>query len=306
MARDWPDLSVLELLVGIDELGSLGAAARRSGTAQPNATRRVHRLESLVGLPLLERTARGSRLTPQGTVIAHWAREVLADADRLLGAASALRGERESELHIGASMTVAEHLVPAWLGRFREQHEGIRIHLQVRNSTQVSEAVLAGEHDVGFIESPSVAKGLHSMVVGQDRLTVIVHPDHPWARLRRPLTVAELAATPLVVREAGSGTRTTLDVAVADYARPAPLVELGSSAAVRTSVLAGVGPAVLSTLATAPWIEDGSLHEVQVRGLDLRRVLRAVWRSPRVLTGPAGELVTLASRSRLPHYMPER
>lgn len=305
MTQEWPEPAVLELLVGIDEQGSLGAAARRVGMAQPNATRRIRRLESLLGLPLIERTPRGSRLTPQGTVVAHWARELLADAARLLDAAATLRGERESELDIGASMTIAEHLVPSWLGDFRAQHPGILIHLRVENSTEVSEAVLQGGHGVGFIESPHVAKGLHSTVVGQDRLTVIVHPGHPWARLRRPLTAAELAAAPLVMREAGSGTRTTLDVALAEWARPAPLAELGSSAAVRTSVLAGVGPAVLSTLATAPWIASGAVHEVQVEGLDLRRTLRAVWRGPRVLAGPAGELVNLARRSRLPDYVPE-
>ncbi|GAA4822348.1 LysR family transcriptional regulator [Tomitella cavernea] len=305
MTQEWPDLTVLELLVGIDDLGSLGASARRIGMAQPNATRRLRGLETRLGLPLLDRNPRGSRLTPQGTVIAHWARELLADAERLLDAASALRGERESELGIGASMTVAEHLVPSWLGAFREQHPDVRVHLRVQNSTEVAAAVLAGEHDVGFIESPHVAKGLHTTVVGQDRLTVIVHPDHRWARLRRPLTVTELAAAPLVVREAGSGTRTTLDVALADFPRPAPLLELGSSAAVRTSVLAGVGPAVLSTLATAPWIASGVLHEVQVQDLDLRRTLRAVWRSPRTLGGPAGDLVNQARRSRLPQYLPE-
>ncbi len=305
MTREWPDLTVLELLVRIDELGSLGAAARRIAMAQPNATRRIRGLEQQLGLPLLDRNPRGSRLTAQGTVVAHWARELLADADRLLDAAVSLRGERESELDIGASMTVAEHLVPSWLGAFREQHPDVHVHLRVENSTEVSEAVLSGDHDVGFVESPHVPKGLHSMVVGQDRLTVVVHPRHPWARLHRPLTVSELAAAPLVVRESGSGTRTTLDVALADYPRPAPLLELGSSAAVRTSVLAQVGPAVLSTLATAPWIASGTLHEVQVKGLDLRRTLRAVWRSPRVLTGPPGDLVNLARRSRLPHYLPD-
>ncbi|MDN5759947.1 MAG: LysR substrate-binding domain-containing protein [Tomitella sp.] len=306
MTPDRPELAVLELLVGIDELGSLGASARRAGMAQPNATRRMRRLEQQLGLELLDRHPRGSRLTPQGTVVAHWAREVLAGAERLLDAAAALRGERDSELHIGASMTIAEHLVPAWIGRFREQLPGIRIHLDVQNSAQVAESVRDGEHDVGFVESPAVDSDLHSAVVGQDRLTVVVHPDHPWAGLRRPLRTAELASTPLVVRESGSGTRTTLDVALIEYERPQPLVELGSSAAVRTSVLAGVGPAVLSTLATAPWIAAGALHEVQLSGLDLRRTLRAVWRGRRTLAGPAGDLVNLASHSRLADYLPER
>ena len=301
-ATEWPDLAVLELLVGIDELSSLGAAARRAGMAQPNASRRIKDLERRLGLPLLDRHPRGSRLTPQGTVVAHWAREVLAGAGRLLDAAAALHLEHRSALEIGASMTVAEHLVPGWLGEFRATHREVQIQLRVENSREVVERVLSGEHDVGFVESPTVPSAVHSIAVGQDRLTVVVHPAHPWASLRRPLTVGELAATPLVVRESGSGTRTTLDLALHEYEQPAPLLQLGSSAAVRTSVLAGVGPAVLSTLATAHWIASGELHEVQVARLDLRRTLRAVWRGPKRLEGPAGELVNLARRSRLPSY----
>ena len=92
----WPDLSVLAVLVAVDDLGSLGAAARREGMAQPNASRAVRRLESELGVPLLRRGPRGSALTPQGTVVVHWAREVVADAGRLLDAAETLREARRA------------------------------------------------------------------------------------------------------------------------------------------------------------------------------------------------------------------
>ncbi len=237
-------------------------------------------------------------LTPEGTVVAHWAREVLADAERLLDAASALRVEHQPELVVAASMTVAEHLIPRWLGAFRTLRDDVQIQLQVHNSMRVCDVVAEGGCDVGFVEGPTVPEGLHSVAVARDRLVVVVPPQHPWARRRRPLTVAELAATPLVVREEGSGTRRTLDLALQEYDRTAPLLELGSGAAVRTSVLGGTGPAVLSTLAVEEYLDSGRLVAVAVDGLDLQRVLRAVWRPPRVLSGPAGELVRLITRTR--------
>ncbi|MEP7333152.1 MAG: LysR substrate-binding domain-containing protein, partial [Terracoccus sp.] len=130
------------------------------------------------------------------------------------------------------------------------------------------------------------------------RLVVVVTPDHPWARRRRPLTPGELAATSLVEREPGSGTRTTLDDALSAHDRAQPLLELSSGAAIRASVLAGVGPAVISTLAVADQVNAGTLRIVPVDGLSLERRLRAVWRPPRRLDGPAGELVTIARSSR--------
>lgn len=299
MFSGWPDLGVLELIVGVDDHGSLSAAARIAGIAQPNASRAIKRLEAQVGTPLLQRKPTGSTLTPEGTVLAHWSRRVLDDARQLLDVAASMREKRAAELTISASMTVAEHLMPAWLGQFRRMDPEVTIHLQVRNSTHVCEDVTAGACDVGFVESPTVPRELHSVAVARDRLVVVVDPAHPWTRRRRPLSIAELAQTPLVVREPGSGTRTTLDVALHEYERAAPLLELGSGAAVRTSVLGGVGPAVLSTLAVSAQVESGDLRVVEVDGLDLDRTLRAVWRPPRQLEGPAGDLVRLVRRPRM-------
>ncbi|WP_137726234.1 LysR family transcriptional regulator [Prescottella subtropica] len=299
MSRSWPELAVLDLIVGIDDHGSLSAAARNAGMAQPNASRAVRQLEHRFGVTLVRRRPTGSTLTAEGTVVAHWARRVLAEAGQLMDVADGLRAERSAQLTVGASMTVAEHLLPAWLGRFRALHPEVNIHLQVLNSTQVFERLVAGACDLGFVETPSVptaslisgGPAFRSVVVARDRLVVVVHPGHPWARRDTPLSVFELASTPLVVREPGSGTRTTLDVALEDLDAAPPLLELGSAAAIRTSVVAGVGPAVMSTLAVEEQVASGELAVIEVEGLRLDRPLRAVWRGDRQLTGPAGELL---------------
>ncbi|WP_280489098.1 LysR substrate-binding domain-containing protein, partial [Nocardia carnea] len=97
-------------------------------------------------------------------------------------------------------------------------------------------------------------------------------------------------------RPPGPAPRPTLDLALHEYDRAAPLLELGSGAAIRTSVLGGVGPAVLSTLAVSAQVKSGELKVVEVEGLHLDRTLRAVWRPPRQLEGPAGDLVRLVRR----------
>jgi molybdate transport repressor ModE-like protein len=296
MPRELPDVATLELLIGIDDRGSLGAASRALGMAQPNASRAIRQLERRFGMDLVERSPRGSTLTAQGTVIVQLARQVLADLERLLDAAAALRVDRDAQLTVASSMTVAEFLLPVWLGEFGRSNPGVQIHLHVLNSMQVFERVTEGLCDLGFVEGPSVPEHLNKITVGHDRLVVVVHPNHPWARKRRPLTMAELAATPLLVRESGSGTRRTLDLALQEFDRPAPLLELGSGAAIRTSVIRGVGPAVLSTLAIRDDIQSGQLRMVDVEGLDLGRTLRAVWRPPRHLGGPAAALLKMVLR----------
>lgn len=300
MAERWPDLAVLELLVGIAELGSMGAAAERLGISQPSASRSLARFERRLGLTLLERNARGSKLTAEGAIYVDWCREVLAAAERLVLATAALRGEHASHLRVAASMTVAEYLVPRWLGDFRRNHAEVEVSLVVTNSVQVAAALQAGEADVGFIETTSVPAGLRWSVVGADRLVVVVAPSHPWARRRRQLTAAELAATPLVVREPGSGTRRTLVDACARVrlTLSPPAQELASNAAVRVGAMAGTAPAVLSEQAVREHVDAGSLIVVPVEGIDLSRKLRAGWvGGPRPI-GLAADLIAIARRDR--------
>ncbi|MEU6409313.1 LysR substrate-binding domain-containing protein, partial [Microbispora sp. NPDC046933] len=109
-----------------------------------------------------------------------------------------------------------------------------------------------------------------------------------------PRPRADLAATPLVVREPGSGTRHALDRLLTGPDVAPPILELSSNAAVKVAVETGVAPAVLSQLAVAAELRDGRLIEVPVADLDLWRPLFAVWRARTRLTGPAAELVRLA------------
>ena len=98
--------------------------------------------------------------------------------------------------------------------------------------------------------------------------------------------------TPLVQRELGSGTRVTFEAALGEAADP--LLELTSVAAVKAAVLSSDAPAVLSSLSVAPELADGKLVRIEVSGVAMPRVLRAVWDRNRGLRGPARDLVDLA------------
>lgn len=300
MSDPRPDLEQLRLLVSIADHESLGAAARSLGVAQPNASRSLRRLERQLGISLVVRSPTGSRLTSQGTVVVHWAREVVEACDRLVSGAKALAAESSANLAIAASMTVAEYLLPRWLAGFRREHPGVEVSLTVLNSEGVLDQVREGRQDAGFVETTGVPRGVHSTVVHEDELVVVVAPGHPWARRRRRVTPAELAATALVVRESGSGTLRTLDHALAAHGlhKVAPAQSLSSNTAVRVAAMAGTAPAVLSELAVHDAVAAGDLVAVPVAGLELQRRLRAVWTGGRRPVGEVADFVTLARKGR--------
>lgn len=292
-----PDLDSLALLLEVAETGSLGRAATRHGVSQPAVSARMRGLEGRVGFPVLARGARGSTLTPAGALLADWARDVLDAAGVLEAGIASLRADRAARLRVAASLTVAEYLLPGWLVRLAAEHPETAVSLDAANSAGVAAAVLAGTADLGFVEGPDLPPGLQDRVVARDRLVVVVPPGHPWSRRRRPVEAAELAGTRLVHREPSSGTRTSLELALAPVGTMAPpLLELSTSSAVRSAVEAGAGPAVLSDLAVRDDVAAGRLAVVGVRGLDLSRRLRAVWPLGQRLSGPGADLLRLAAR----------
>lgn len=295
-----PDSDSLQLLVLVGELGSIGAAAAELHVSQPSASKRLSGLERQLGLTLVTRTRRGCTLTPSGEMVSGWAQQVLTQLDGLMTGVRALRAHQESTLRVAASLTVAEYLAPGWISALRGAVNDVHLELEVDNSAAVAEHVRHGRADLGFVETPNLPDGVSLRYVGHDRLAVVVPPEHSWARRRRVLTARELAATPLIVREHGSGTRETLEEALAGVGEHpvAPLLELHSTTAVRNTVVAGVGPSVLSLLAVRSDLAEGRLVEIPVYGLEeLRRPLNAVWRAGHQLTGPAAALLAVAMRA---------
>jgi DNA-binding transcriptional LysR family regulator len=299
LPRRVSDLSGFDLLLSVARLGSLGRAAAEHGISQPAASARMRQLEGQLGVALIDRSPRGSTLTQGGALVAGWAQVAVDAAAALDAGVTALRRERESRLRVAASMTVAEYLLPAWLTALRAVGSGAAVALSAVNSGEVAEAVLADAADIGFVEGPGVPRGLRAAPVGQDTLIVVVAPSHPWAR-RSGVPPSELAATALVSREAGSGTRSFFEQALRDQAgleRVPPLAELSSTTAIKAAVAAGAGPAVLSSLAVTAELSAGTLRPVTLTGLKLNRTLLAVWAAGRRLAGPAGDLYAIATRS---------
>jgi DNA-binding transcriptional LysR family regulator len=298
-----PDLAEFEVLLAIAKTGSLGAAARDIGLTQQAVSARLASIEAQTGVRLVVRTPRGSHLSSAGVVVAEWADRLLDVAHHVDAGLASLRSETRKRIKVAASQTIAEQMLPRWLvslqaAAARRGDAAPQVILTATNSDHAIAAVRDGAADLGFIESPTTPRWLRSRVVACDELVVIVAPDHKWARRSRSVGASELAQTPLVTRELGSGTRDSLTTALRRslgdaVAQAPPVLELSSAAAVRAAVLAGAGPAVMSRLTVADDLAIGRLREVNIPELNLRRQLRAIWVGGR--TPPAGALRDLLS-----------
>ncbi|CAN3703088.1 putative HTH-type transcriptional regulator [Microbacterium sp. MM2322] len=271
------DLDTLDVLARVAETGSLSAAAGALGVTQQAVSARIRVAERMVGHLLVHRSTTGSVLTETGRLVVGLAGPVL-DASRHLEAGVAALRTPTGSLVVAASQTIAELLLPGWLLEFRRREPDVRVRLIAGNSAAVTDLVQSGGANLGFTETPVTAAGVSAQVIADDELAVVVAPEHPWAR-STGITAEVLAATALLLREEGSGTRATLAAWLreAGLSMSVPAAVLETTSIIRANAQAGIAPAVMSLRTVAADINDGSLVRVPLAGPPLARPLRAIW-----------------------------
>jgi DNA-binding transcriptional LysR family regulator len=206
-------------------------------------------------------------------------------------AVAELAGLLRGTLVVGGSTIPASYLLPEVFARFHAAHPGVSLRLLTGDSRDIVERVATADVEVGVVGAPPRDRDLESTQVGEDRLTLILHPDHELAG-RTSIPVSALSKQRLVMREEGSGTRAATARALAELLGPQGMDELpvacevGSTEAQKAAVGAGLGLAFVSNLAVADELAHGTLATVRVKGFNVGRAFYLVTR-PEAFLSPA-------------------
>jgi DNA-binding transcriptional LysR family regulator len=256
--------------------GSVTRAGARLRISQPAVSRQLKLLEDAVGAPLVDRHPKGVRLTAAGELLAGYSRRVFALAGEAERALAELQGLKRGSLTVGASTTIGIYFLPALLARFRSRFPRIDLHMEVSNTQVIQRALVEHRVDVavteGFIHWPE----LDARVFLVDEIVPIVAPGHPLASARR-VSLRRFCEEPLLMREKGSGTREVIEEALEGKGIAVqPMMDLGSTEAIKRSVAAGVGVAFVSSLTIEQELHDGRLASLRLHDCRLRRSLHVV------------------------------
>jgi DNA-binding transcriptional LysR family regulator len=271
------NLEHLRTLVAIVEQGSLSAAARAKRISQPAVTKQVQRMEAEVGLALLVRgPKRQAELTPAGERLLAFARETLAQYEALERELATLKTVGRGALSLAASTIPGEYVLPGLLAAFRAEYPQVEVEMTISDTADVASRLLDDEADVGVIGSTLRRPGLRLERLMGDEVVLAVPPDHVFA-WRERVAVGELRGKPLVLREEGSGTRRSVEAALAAAGVTLPtdsvVLVLGSTQAILQAVGQGLGLGFVSARAAAQAQADGHVACVGLEGVDLRRDL---------------------------------
>jgi DNA-binding transcriptional LysR family regulator len=267
------ELPHLGTFVKAAELGSFTATATELGMTQAAVSQRIAVLEKELSVSLFDRRSGRIGLTPTGRRLYEYARRILDLHQEAREALGGFPRPVSGDLALAASSVPGECFLPALLTGFQKTFPLVHVRATVGDSRTALHEVEKGQATFALVGGKSEAAHLAFRRLGADRLVLVVPPGHRWVDQQIPL--AALCQEPLILREAGSGSRhavlTNLERSGVVMADLNIALELGSNAAIKDAVRRGLGAAFLSRFAVQKELASRELVAVEVAGLDLAR-----------------------------------
>ncbi|MFI9778774.1 LysR family transcriptional regulator [Streptomyces sp. NPDC051956] len=253
------DIRQLRTFHRVAELGSFTRAAAELNYAQSSVTAQIKSLEVSLGSDLFERVGGKVKLTPAGTRLLPYAGQMLSLADEARGATSP-DAQPEGVLTIGTMESITSYRMPAVLEYFHHRYPRLQIALRPSLCAETLHSLRQGVFDAGFLmEAETQHSGVHSEVLGAERLVVVAAPGHRLAGEPKVAT-DDLRLESVLAPEAGCAYRELLEAELNDgTGEPVPFLEFGNIEAIKRGVGAGLGVSLLPRMTVLDELTAGSL-----------------------------------------------
>jgi DNA-binding transcriptional LysR family regulator len=290
------DVRGLEVFLSVAKHLNFTRAGEEVHLSQPSVSVRIRQLERDLGSKLFEQLGKRIALTEAGQLLLPYAIRVMAAMDDALHAIDELKGLERGSLRIGASTTPGMYLIPQTIAQFKQQYPKIDVHLAVRDTRQIEEGVIRNEFDFGFVGGHLAGDEVDVLTWIIDHLVLVVPSNHLLAR-KKSVKVADLRKERFILREPGSATR----AAVVNHLQKSDLkvetvMEMENPESVKKAVQSGLGIAFISKFAVETELKAKTLVALRVKGLDINRELKIVYRKDKHLGRAAQTFIEMARK----------
>ncbi len=263
-------LRQLRVFAAVAKHLSFVRAAEELHLTPPAVSMQIKELEREVALPLFNREGRSVSLTITGEYLLVHARRMLAVLKDAEDQVARFRGLTGGRLVIGMVST-AEYFLPRLLGQFRADHPDVMVSLRVGSREQLVSLMQRNEVDLSVMGRPPKDWASRAEPFAKHPHVLVTAPDHPFTRMDL-VPAALVVREPLIVREAGSGTRAAFDEFLQEQRLELrPAMEMTSNETIKQAVMAGLGVSLLSLHTIGLELQHRLIAVPEVEGLPLLR-----------------------------------
>jgi len=286
------DLAALQVFRMVAREKSFSRAAEKLYRTQPAVSISVRKLEEWVGQPLFVRGSGARTLTDSGTLLLEYADRMLNLREEIRKGMRELKELSRGDVSIGVNESSIHALLPS-LGRFRELHPGVRIHVHRVFSRDVPREVLNHQLDIGVISYLPEERELTGVDFYRDELALVVWPEHRLAR-RRVVDIKDLGEENFVAHIVESPYRQRVIQLFARHHTTLRMeVELPTIESIKRFVQMKRGVAIVPNMCVESEVERGELKELRIRQMKIQRRLYLIHRQDRPLSAAAQALLDI-------------
>ena len=288
------DTRKLLYLATVVEQGSLNKAAKCLEVSQPALSKSMDRLESGLGVKLIERRPTGITATAFGELLCSHARLIKEELEFAEARIHNADKNRARVMSVGTLPSLAASVVPLAVSRWRERHPRILLRVVEKLQVELLFGLLRGDLDfiIAQTEFYDLIDGLKQRVIFRDRLRVFARAKHRVFRLAKP-TWGDLAKFPWVCPMVGGRQRTVLEKLLSSEGvdLPQQLIECGSIDFTKALVAASDHLALLPEHAATSDGTKSKLKPLRIAVPALRRDIAVVFRERSALDTPSRDLI---------------
>lgn len=236
---------LLQVFRQVVQSGNISAASRLLHLTQPTVSLQLKKLSDIVGEPLLQYQQHKLQLTAAGELLYLMAMDI---DERISEFSQQLQQQRHgSSGSISlAVVNTAQYLLPDILAAFAKAYPAVQVTLHIANRAKILERFEQQQDHLYLFSHPPSGENVQAEPVVPNPLYLVAPAAH-WASNVTHLDVAQLKQERFLLREPGSATRMAFDTWLSGHATVLPhSMQMESNEAIRLSVIAGLGLAVLS------------------------------------------------------------
>ncbi len=278
------EIHQLKVFLSVFKHRSFTKASEELYLTQPTISDHIKSLEYELNCRLFDRLGRTIIPTAEASILYNYAVEIIEKAVEAKDTINKAKKQPTGEILIGASTIPGTYLLPKIIKGFQEHYPLIEFSLLISDSKGILDKVLSHELFIGTIGTRLTNSKINYTPFGEDDLIIV---SSPGMIKKSTINIEHLKSYPFVLREEGSGTRKEMERLLEQKGLAVENLKIagifGSTEAVKEAVKAGLGIAVVSRLSVKDELSTGTLKEVRIPGLEMKRRFYIITHKKRTL-----------------------
>jgi DNA-binding transcriptional LysR family regulator len=283
----------LKMFCDLAETESFTKAAQISGVTQSAVSQQISSLERIFKSLLIERSKKRFRLTREGQVLYDYSKQIIQSYESLHSKLQELKDIISGTIRVATIYSIGLHDLPSYVKRFMKSYPTVNVHVEYRRANQVYDDVLSNVVDLGLVAYPVKDPKVEILALRKEPLTLICHPQHPFAKLKS-VKLKALTGQKIIGFEPDIPTRKALDKILKEHGVEVKhVMEFDNVETVKRAVEIDAGVSIVPQGTIAQEISKQTLVAVDIEDGDFFRPIAAIYKKNKVLSPAMKQFLTI-------------